>query len=249
MRLTKILLAYQNLKAVASLEEELTREGYFVISAENCEEAYAKFNFYLPHLLLIDSELPPSGGNDFCRKLREESDAPIIVLSSKNEDAFEKMMAFRLGADDYVSVPFLASEVVYRVKAILHRLEQSGTSFDDVKQLVVDNMVIDKQKRKVLKENQEITLTAKEFDLLWLLASKPGYVFTREQLLYYLWDTEYAEDMRNITVLICRLRSKIEPDPEQPFYVQTVRGVGYKFNESPNQQQFKTVIFKNLIHK
>lgn len=249
MRLTKILIAYQNLKALSGLEEELTREGYFVISAENCEEAYTKFGFYLPQLLLLDSELPPYGGNDFCRKIREESDVPIIFLSSKNEDAFEKMMAFRLGADDYVPVPFLATEVLYRIKAILHRLDQNGSSLDEAKQLVVDDLVIDKQKRQVLKKNQEITLTAKEFDLLWLLASKPGYVFTREQLLYYLWDTEYAEDMRNITVLICRLRSKIEEDPEQPFYVQTVRGVGYKFNESLNQRQVKTALFKNFAQK
>jgi len=232
VRLTKILLAYSETQVVSVLEEELSNAGYFVIVAENYQEAYGKYQCYEPNLCLVDAKLPSLGGLELVKKIRQESDVPMIILSNC-EDTVDKMVAFRLGVDDYVCVPFVAAEVLYRIKAILHRIYQKDPVRGTLEsELVFDDLSINNERHQVFCSGREVQLTAREFDLLWLLASRPGYVFTREQLLYYLWDSDYLGDLKNVTILVCRLRSKLEPDPEHPTYIHTVRGVGYKFSSA-----------------
>lgn len=229
MRLTKILVAYSEPQVVSVLEEELSSAGYFVIVAADFQEAYSKYHCYEPNLCLVGDKLSSPGGLELVKKIRQESDVPMVILSDC-EDTVDKMVAFRLGVDDYVCVPFVAAEVLYRVKAILHRTYQKDPARGVLeKELVFEDLIISNETHQVFCAGREVRLTAREFDLLWLLASRPGYVFSKEQLLYYLWDTDYLGDLKNVTILVCRLRSKLEPDPVHPTYIHTVRGVGYKF--------------------
>ena len=204
----------------------LKRAGYGVTLAGDGQAALETFK-QTPHdLVVVDVMLPKMDGYELTRRLRVWGDVPIIILTARKEEA-DRIAGLDMGADDYVVKPFSPQELVSRVKAVLRRTH--GTVQESYEEtLDFNGMLIDPSTRLVTSDGKEKSLTAKEFDLLWLLARHPRQVFTRDQLLERVWDTEYV-DPSTVTVHIRRLREKIESDPSKPRHVMTVWGVGYKF--------------------
>ncbi len=204
----------------------LKRAGYGVTLAGDGQAALEAFK-QTPHdLVIVDVMLPKMDGYELTRRLRVWGDVPIIMLTARKEEA-DRIAGLDMGADDYVVKPFSPQELVSRVKAVLRRAH--GTVQENYEEtLGFDDMQIDPRTRLVTLDGKEKSLTAKEFDLLWLLARHPRQVFTRDQLLERVWDTEYV-DPSTVTVHMRRLREKIESDPSKPRHVMTVWGVGYKF--------------------
>jgi len=208
----------------------LTREGFQVSMARDGEEALATFNASKPDLVVLDLMLPKLDGLEVFKRLRNKSAVPVIMLTAKGEET-DRVVGLELGADDYITKPFSPRELVARVKAVLRRAS-TGTLLDTGERtLVRGDLRIDPRARNVSLLDKEAELTSKEFDLLWFLASHPGQVFTRAQLLDHVWGYEYYGDSSTVTVHIRRLREKIEPDPANPHFLSTVWGVGYKFEK------------------
>ncbi len=210
----------------------LTFEGYEVASAKDGGEALALFRSWQPDLLVLDLMLPVIDGMEVCRILRKESQVPIIMLTARGEET-DRIVGLELGADDYVVKPFSPRELVARIKAVLRRAVTSQTTVGPQQSLHFGDLTIDASTRGVQTQAGPVTLTAKEFDLLYFLASHPGQVFTREQLMDAVWDYDYAGDASTVTVHVRRIREKIEADPVRPRYLKTVWGVGYKFEATP----------------
>ena len=204
----------------------LRRAGYNVVVAHDGQEALEALEKKAPDLVVLDLMLPRVDGLEITRRLRAEGDTPIIMLTARREEA-DRIAGLEMGADDYVVKPFSPQELVSRVKAVLRRTRGSPASAE--RPLVFDDLCIDPKTRLVEVNGEEKALTAKEFDLLWVLARHPRQVFNRDQLLDLVWGlTEYV-DPSTVTVHVRRLREKIEPDPSHPRHIQTVWGVGYKF--------------------
>jgi DNA-binding response OmpR family regulator len=206
----------------------LQREGYEVALASDGETALRLAKEQRPDLVVLDLMLPRVDGLEVCRRLRGESQMPIIMLTAKGEE-IDRILGLELGADDYVVKPFSPGELVARVKAVLRRSGSASAPADPGDSLRFPDLSINPRTRVVEAAGQRVTLTAKEFDLLHFLASSPGQVFTRDQLMNHVWDFAYAGDASTVTVHIRRLREKVERDPERPRFIKTVWGVGYKF--------------------
>ena len=183
-------------------------------------------------LIILDIMLPGIDGIEICRRLRKlEGYVPILMLTAKSEE-IDKVLGLEIGADDYMTKPFSIRELIARVKAIFRRVEALGhEEADEGKPLVLGNLVIDPGKRKVSHKGDRVDLTAKEFDLLILLASNPGRSFTREQILLQVWNYNFSGYEHTVNTHINRLRAKIETDMAQPKYILTIWGVGYRFAE------------------
>ena len=186
----------------------------------------AKENAY--DLILLDVMLPKMNGFEVCQQIREFSDVPIIMLTAKGED-MDKILGLEYGADDYITKPFNILEVKARIKAIMRRTGKKVEPVTNSNMLVKGDMKIDCDSRRVMIGTKEINLTAKEFDLLELLAMNPNKVYSRDNLLNIVWGYEYPGDARTVDVHIRRLREKIETNPSDPKYVYTKWGVGYYF--------------------
>ena len=195
----------------AGMEVDLVNRGDLVMDL---------FNTNPPDLVLLDVMLPGIDGIEVCKIIREKSMVPIVMLTAKG-DTQDVVLGLEAGADDYMIKPFKPQELVARINTRLRRNTKVGT-------LTIADLVIDQMEHKVLKNNKEIALTRLEFDLLAALAKEPGRVFTREILLSEVWGYQHAADTRLVNVHVQRLRSKIEADADNPEYVLTVRGVGYK---------------------
>jgi DNA-binding response OmpR family regulator len=180
-----------------------------------------------PDLVVLDLMLPKLDGLEVCRRLRAGSQVPVIMLTARGEEA-DRIVGLELGADDYMVKPFSPRELAARVKSVLRRTS-AASSNPSGGQLRFNSLVINPQTREVTEGGRKVSLTAKEFDLLLFLASSPGQVFTRDQLMDKVWDYTYAGDQSTVTVHIRRLRAKLKADPLRPRYVKTVWGVGYKF--------------------
>jgi len=205
----------------------LRRAGYQVVMAHDGQAALEALEKQPPDLVVLDLMLPEVDGLEITRRLRAEGDIPIIMLTARREET-DRILGFEMGADDYVVKPFSPRELVSRVKAVLRRTRGSTLTRDE-HPLVFADLRIDPKTRLVEANGEETSLTAKEFDLLWVLARHPRQVFNRNQLLDLVWGlTEYI-DPSTVTVHVRRLREKIELDPSNPRHVQTVWGVGYKF--------------------
>ena len=175
--------------------------------------------------------MPYMDGFQVLKKIREENNIPILMLTAKNAED-DKVFGLRLGADDYLTKPFSINELMARVNSLIRRYTTLNPTFTgDTERLILKGMMIDKTSRIVEVNEQPVELTGKEFDLLLFLASNKGRIFTKKQIYTQVWEDEYAFDDSNIMSFISKLRKKIEPDPEHPFYIQTVRGVGYRFNK------------------
>ena len=198
----------------------LTGAGIEVDLVNRGDQVMDLFNSHTPDLVLLDVMLPGIDGIEVCKIIRESSMVPIVMLTAKG-DTQDVVLGLEAGADDYMVKPFKAQELVARINTRLRRSTKVGS-------LSIFDLVIDQLEHKVLKDGKEIALTRLEFDLLATLAKEPGRVFTREALLSEVWGYQHAADTRLVNVHVQRLRSKIESDADNPEYVLTVRGVGYK---------------------
>lgn len=224
----RILVVDDEKLIVKGLRFSLEQDDMKVDCAYDGEEALslAKENSY--DIILLDVMLPKMDGFQVCQHIREFSDVPIIMLTAKGED-MDKILGLEYGADDYITKPFNILEVKARIKAIIRRAGKKPEVQSDDKRLVKGDMKIDCESRRVVIGTKEINLTAKEFDLLELLAMNPNKVYSRENLLNIVWGYEYPGDARTVDVHIRRLREKIETNPSDPKYVHTKWGVGYYF--------------------
>ncbi len=224
----QILVVEDEKAIVAFVQPALEREGFAVRVAADGATALAQVAVNPPDLILLDLMLPDMDGFQVCRQVRQrQSYIPIIMLTARS-DAVDKIVGLELGADDYVTKPFNARELVARVRAVLRLARQAGSPAQRDR-LHIGQITIDRSGRSVTVAGQEIELTPKEFDLLAALAWARGRVFGREMLLERIWGYDYPGESRTVDVHIQRLRRKLEPDPAQPRYLLTVRGVGYKF--------------------
>ncbi|HEU5437855.1 MAG TPA: response regulator transcription factor [Ktedonobacterales bacterium] len=204
-------------------------EGYTVLPAINGLEALRVASATPPDLVILDLTLPGMDGLEVCRRLREASAVPILMLTARAEDA-DKLEGFHAGTDDYLTKPFNPRELIARVQAIMRRLEATGVPamvFDD--DLHFGSLTIRPNTRQVQRDGAPVALTTKEFDLLEFLAAHPKQVFTREQLLLHVWNYDNYGDDSTVTVHMRRLREKVEHNPARPRHLRTVWGIGYKF--------------------
>jgi len=224
----RILAVDDDAKVLKILQHSLTREGFEVVCASDGFEAIDRAKEAKPDLILLDIMMPGMDGFETLRHLKEFLlDVPVIILSARGEE-LDRVVGFRMGVDDYQTKPFSPVELALRVKAVLRRSSSSANqkTADVIK---YGRLVIDYNKRLVENGDRSINLTPKEFELLWLMASHPGQVFTKPHLLERIWESTYEGDENTVNVHIRRLREKIEDDPSSPIYIKTVWGTGYKF--------------------
>ena len=203
----------------------LRHSGFEVATAANGRDALAAVRSFAPDLVVLDVMLPGTDGLELCRWIRSRSELPVIMLTARGEEA-DRIVGLELGADDYVTKPFSPRELAARVRTVLRR---SSAANGSAERLAFGGLELDAQTREVRRDGVELKLTAKEFDLLWFLASHPRRVFSRDQLMASVWGYEAALDTGTVTVHVRRLREKIERDPSHPEHLQTVWGVGYRF--------------------
>lgn len=204
----------------------LSQEGYRVVMAENGQIALHVAREEKPDLILLDVMMPEMDGFEFIRHHAKESDTPVILLTAKLEES-DKVLGLEMGADDYVTKPFSPRELTARVRAVLRRFEKTA-AVPDV--LAVGRLSLDRQTRRVLVEGETVTLTPSEFDMLAVFMAEPGRVFSRMDLLERLQGDAYEGYERTIDVHIRNLRTKIEPEPKDPTYIETVYGAGYRLS-------------------
>lgn len=215
-----------------------TKEGYKTLSALDGEKGLEMALTENPDLILLDVMLPGLDGFEVCRKVRDKSDVPIIMLTAK-EDEVDKVLGLELGADDYITKPYSVRELTARVKANLRRsafatdseANAGSKDHEDKNMITSGDLTINVERYEVTKNGKVIDITLREFDLLKFLAMQPDKIFSREKLLENVWGYEYYGDVRTVDVTVRRLREKIEDDPSLPRYIITKRGVGYYFDK------------------
>lgn len=224
-----IVIVEDEANIVELVKYNLDREGYRTLYANDGRKGLELIKQELPDLVILDLMLPELDGLSVCKQLRSDAQTkliPIIILTAKSEEA-DRVLGLEMGADDYVTKPFSPRELVARVRAVLRR---SGSVEDEEPEVIENGVIrIDLRQHIVKVRGEEADLTPKEFDFLKLLLLNPGRAFTREFLLEHLWGYEYFGDTRTVDVHVRRLRQKIENDPANPEYLETVRGVGYRF--------------------
>lgn len=236
--MSKTILVVDDEKPIADiLQFNLIKEGYHVICAYDGEEALQKVEEEQPDLMLLDIMLPKRDGMEVCREIRKKYDFPIIMLTAKGSE-IDKVLGLEMGADDYVTKPFSTRELIARVKANMRRLNvstQVEETVEETNDIVVGSLTIQPDAYLVLKRDEAIELTHREFELLHYLAKHIGQVMTREHLLQTVWGYDYFGDVRTVDVTIRRLREKIEDNPSHPTWIVTRRGVGY-YLRNPEQE-------------
>lgn len=223
----KVLLIDNDLISVKNLKYNFEQDGNYVVSVLEGSEALKVFMSDEFDVIILELALPDYDGLELCQKIRERSNVPLIILSSINED-MNKILGLEYGADDYITKPYNILELKARVKAILRRTRLNNQKQNEPV-VFADNFTINTLGRKVSIDGKDINLTAKEFDLLLLLATNPGKIFSREELLEIIWGYEYFGDLRTVDVHIRRLREKIEKDSKSYEYILTKWGTGYYF--------------------
>ena len=236
--MSKTILVVDDEKPIADiLQFNLVKEGYRVICAYDGDEALQKVEEEQPDLMLLDIMLPKRDGMEVCREIRKKYNFPIIMLTAKGSE-IDKVLGLEMGADDYVTKPFSTRELIARVKANMRRLSVS-TQAEEVEEetndIQIGALTIQPDAYIVLKRDEAIELTHREFELLHYLAKHVGQVMTREHLLQTVWGYDYFGDVRTVDVTIRRLREKIEDNPSHPTWIVTRRGVGY-YLRSPEQE-------------
>ncbi len=221
----------------------LTKQNYQMESAEDGKTAMTIFEQFNPDLVILDVNLPDANGYNLCKEMQERTGVFVLMLTSRTDEA-DKIKGFSQGADDYITKPFSLGELGVRVGAILKR--QRIVTTVEQQCLQFDKLVIDPVRREVKLNEDIVPLTALEFDLLHFLASHPGRVWRRAELIQEVWDYEYVGDQRVVDVHIGQIRKKIEVDTSQPTLIQTVRGVGYKF-EAPSSLKQESASSGRLI--
>lgn len=229
MKSRKVLIIEDEKSISDIIKFNLEKEGYEAETAYDGEEGLLKAISSNPDLIILDIMLPKIDGFHVCKKIRETSNTPILILTAKEEEV-DKVLGLELGADDYITKPFGMRELIARVKANMRRVDFSGSAESASSSLLVfGNLSIDLNRYEVKKDNAVIELTLREYELLKYLAEKENQVFSREQLLEEVWGYEYYGDIRTVDVTVRRLREKIEDDSSNPKYIMTKRGIGYYF--------------------
>ncbi|MFS0727936.1 response regulator transcription factor [Paenibacillus sp. 1P07SE] len=224
------ILIIEDESAIAELERDYLESHGFTVEMENNGESGLRQALAKHYdLIILDLMLPFVDGFEICRQIRQSNDIPILMISAKQEE-IDKIRGLGLGADDFMTKPFSPGELVARVKAHLSRYERlKGTKGQLQDQVRVRGLIIDKPSRRVYMNETEVLLTSKEYELLMLLASHPDRVFSKDELFERIWGMDSMGDLNTITVHIRRLREKIEQDPSNPQYIETIWGVGYRF--------------------
>jgi DNA-binding response OmpR family regulator len=209
-----------------TLAEALDADGFRVVTAADGREALSRFREHQPDLVVLDLMLPELSGIEVCRIIRAESGVPIVMLTAKSSE-LDKVVGLELGADDYVTKPFSLRELSARIRALLRRTEQLAEA--SIPLVELGALTVDLAGHRLLRDGERVPLTPKVFELLAYLLRHPGQVLTRERLLEHVWGYDYAGETRTVDVHVHWLRAAIEPDPADPAYLHTVRGVGYVF--------------------
>ena len=209
-----------------TLAEALDADGFRVVTAADGREALSRFREHQPDLVVLDLMLPELSGIEVCRIIRAESGVPIVMLTAKTSE-LDKVVGLELGADDYVTKPFSLRELTARIRALLRRTEQLAEAPTPLVELGA--LTVDLAGHRLLRDGERVPLKPKVFELLAYLLRHPGQVLTREQLLEHVWGYDYAGETRTVDVHVHWLRAAIEPEPAEPTYLHTVRGVGYVF--------------------
>jgi two-component system response regulator RegX3 len=223
---TKILVVEDEASFSEALAYVLGKEGFEVVVADTGVGAIATFDRVGADLVLLDLMLPGLSGTEVCKQLRSRSNVPIIMLTAKDTEV-DKVVGLELGADDYVTKPYSKAELVARIRAVLRRQSEGAPATDSV--LIAGPVRIDVERHQVDINNISVALPLKEFELLEFLVRNSGRVLTRAQLIDRVWGSDYFGDTKTLDVHVKRLRAKIEQDPANPVYIQTIRGLGYKF--------------------
>ncbi|HEY9738067.1 MAG TPA: response regulator transcription factor [Trichocoleus sp.] len=226
MAVAKILVVDDDPAIRNLIHRFLAKQDYQMESAEDGKAALAVFEQFNPDLVILDLNLPDTNGYDLCKEMQGRTGVFVLMLTSRTDES-DKIRGFNEGADDYLTKPFSLGELEVRVGAILKRQRPVTTAEQQC--LVFNALAIDPVRREVMLDDQMVPLTALEFDLLHFLASHPGRVWRRSELIQKVWDYDYVGDQRVVDVHIGQIRKKIEKDTTQPALIQTVRGVGYKF--------------------
>ena len=232
--LPKVLVVEDEKSFVEALKVGLDREGFDVKVAEDGLMALNLFQTFKPDLILLDVMLPKISGLDVCKEIRTESKVPIIMVTAKGEE-IDTVVGLEVGADDYVTKPYRLREVVARMRSLLRRSNWSDETeaISEGRVITVSDIQIDIDKYEVKVRNEIVDFPLKEFELLLLLLENAGRVLTRDVLIDRVWGFDYVGDTKTLDVHIKRLRSKVEKDPSKPISIVTVRGVGYKFVDTP----------------
>jgi two-component system response regulator RegX3 len=225
--MTRILIVEDEESVLDPLELLLSKEGFTIETARDGREALEKFAKTNPDLILLDLMLPEVSGTEVCRQIRAKSQVPIIMLTAKDTEV-DKVVGLELGADDYVVKPYSKAELVARIKAVLRR-NNADAFVNQGGSISAGPVVIDVERHQVSINGENIALPLKEFELLEFLVRNSGRVLTRTQLIDRVWGSDYFGDTKTLDVHVKRLRAKIEQDPANPVYIQTIRGLGYKF--------------------
>ena len=224
----RVLVVGDEKMIVKGIRFSLEQDGMEVTCAYDGEEALTFAREQQFDIILLDIMLPKLSGFEVCQQIREFSNVPIIMLTAKGDD-MDKILGLEYGADDYITKPFNILEVKARIKAIIRRTAKQEKKADTAGRIQAGDMTIERDNRRVYIEGREINLTAKEFDVLELLATHPNQVYSREKLLTMVWGADYPGDARTVDVHIRRLREKVETNSSEPKYVHTKWGVGYYF--------------------
>ncbi len=231
--MSKMLIVDDNTQITNVLASYAAKDGFETLIAADGEEALELFekNKTDIAMILLDVMMPKKDGFEVCRKIRESSMVPIIMVTARGED-FERIMGLDIGADDYILKPFSADEVMARVRAILRRINAAADDGAGDKKIVVDNLTIDIDNYMVFIDDKEVSLTKREKEILWTLASNPKKVFSRDNLLDSVWGYDYFGDSRTVDSHIKRLRAKLDEFEHETWEVKTIWGVGYKFERN-----------------
>ena len=221
-----LLIADDNDGIIDILKTYVIKEGFSPLIAHDGEEALKMFAEYNPLLILLDVMMPKKDGFEVCKQIRQNSTVPIIMITAKGEDR-DRIMGLDIGADDYIVKPFSPGEVMARIRAVLRRLDITEEQSEDI--IYHPGLKINLSDYEVMINGQPINLTKKEIEILWILASNPGKVFSRDNLLSSVWGYEYFGDARTVDTHIKRLRSKINLPEDFSWDIKTIWGVGYKF--------------------
>ncbi len=226
----KILIVEDEENIREAVVYSLTQEGFDVYSANDGEDGLNKARTIKPDLILLDVMLPKLDGFEVCRIIRKDFDLPVFMLSAKGEE-IDRVVGLELGADDYITKPFSMRELVVRIRNMLKRSSKISKNVSSNSDFIsFGNLSIDLISHKVKRDNQEINLKPREFELLYLLVSNQGKALSRHQILEKLWGHQYIGDIRTVDVHVRWIREKIEDDPSSPSRLVTIRGIGYRFD-------------------
>lgn len=225
----KVLLVEDERSIAEGLRVTLENEGFQLSWVKDGDEAIRVWERVRPDIILLDLLLPGRSGTELCKEIRERSDVPIIMLTAKDEEV-DRVVGLELGADDYVTKPFSSRELVARIRAVLRRAPILD-SMDLDRPAEAAGVRVDRVRHEVTVEGEVVDMPPKEFDLLAYLVESAGRVLTRDQLINEVWGRDYVGDTKTLDVHIRRLRTRIEEVPEDPWRIQTIRGVGYRFSD------------------